>query len=274
MKTHQLAINSVSTGHTTLDEALQAYAGAGFTNAEFYLPHLRSKLTEGLSVAGLKALLENYGIQCIGGFEHSFEAFSPPEQRAANHRSLLANARFLAELGATSMVVGTDGPGGDSGGALEIITQELAGLAAQLEDTGVNLCIEFNWSPIVRSVRTAVQIARESGAPNLGVLFDPAHYHCTPSKLEQLTAASVPFIKHVHVDDMKDIPGELSNCNTDRALPGQGHLDLRGIFGRLEQFGYNGCYSIEMFDNDLKAMPTAQAAQLMYDSLLTLVDDA
>jgi 4-hydroxyphenylpyruvate dioxygenase len=87
-----------------------------------------------------------------------------------------------------------------------------------------------------------------------------------------LDADSVPFIAHVHVDDMADKPGELCNCNSDRVLPGEGCLDLKQIFGRLEEFGYKGYFSIEMFDEELWAMPAVESAKRMYDSLQYLCD--
>ena len=110
MKRAQLAINSVSTRHANLEEALAAYAGAGFRNVEFMLGHVKEYLGRGHTTADAKQLLDSHGLKCIGGFECALEAFSAPEQRAQNHALLHANARLLAELGATTMVVGTDGP--------------------------------------------------------------------------------------------------------------------------------------------------------------------
>ncbi len=102
-------------------------------------------------------------------------------------------------------------------------------------------------------------------------MFDPAHYHCTPTKFDQLNAQNIAAIRHVHVDDMADKPGELSNCNSDRVLPGKGCLDLPAIFKQLEKNGYRGYFSIEMFSERLWAMPPRTAAKLMYDSLLPFV---
>lgn len=59
--------------------------------------------------------------------------------------------------------------------------------------------------------------------------------------------------------------------NLDRMLPGQGILDLAALFGRIEEYGYEGYFSIEMFDRDLVNMPVEQSAKLMYQSLLTLI---
>jgi sugar phosphate isomerase/epimerase len=113
---------------------------------------------------------------------------------------------------------------------------------------------------------------RRTRRPNVAVLFDPAHYHCTPTKFDQISAENVPFIRHVHVDDMRDKPGELSDCNADRVLPGEGCLDLKALIGRLEECGYAGYYAIEMFDERLWSMPAHAAAKEMYRSLLRLIE--
>jgi 2-keto-myo-inositol isomerase len=270
MKTSQLAINSISTRHRDLEEALAAYASAGFPSVEFALGHVKDWLQNGRTAADARRLLDRHGLRCIGGFECELECFTPPGQRARNHDRIVANARLLGELGAASLVVGTDGPADLNAHTdpLGAVAESFAAVGARIASLGVTLCLEFNWSPLVKSLRTAVEIARRSGAANVGVVFDPAHYHCTPSKFEQLTAESIPFIRHVHVNDMRDKPGELSHCNADRVLPGDGCLDLHALLNALERHGYRGFFSIEMFTEEYWRMPAAEAARLMYQSLL------
>ncbi|MEX0653874.1 MAG: sugar phosphate isomerase/epimerase family protein [Phycisphaeraceae bacterium] len=275
MKRSQLAINSVSTRHKSLPQMLDAYRAAGFRNVEFCLPHVKASLAKGGSAAQVKQLLDERELTCIGGFQGSVHAFGDTASRATANDDVIANAELLAALGATTMVVGTDGPSDAerNGDVLGRYAEAFAEIADRIKPTGVTVCIEFNWSPLVKSVRTAAEIARRSGADNVGVLFDPAHYHCTPSKLEQLTADTVAMIRHVHVDDMRDKPAELSDCNSDRVLPGQGHLDLPGLLGRIEAHGYEGYFSIEMFNEALWNLPAEQAARQMYQSMLPLCDD-
>ncbi|MDP7633582.1 MAG: sugar phosphate isomerase/epimerase family protein [Candidatus Latescibacteria bacterium] len=272
MKRAQLAINSVSTRTHDLETILAAYEMAGFVHVEFSLKHVYDYLDAGHTSQDVVALLRQHHLDCIGGFETPALCFGAAEQRTQNHDRIVANCQLLAELGGSTLVLGTDGPepSQEAADPVGVIAATFAELGERVQSTGGKLCVEFNWSPIVKSVRTAVEVARRSGADNVGVLFDPAHYHCTPSKLEMLDVDSVPYIGHVHVDDMADKPGELSNCNADRALPGEGCLDLGQIFGRLEQFGYDGYFSIEMFDEELWAMPPTVAAKRMYDSLLPL----
>ncbi len=278
MKKEQLAINSISTRQTRLEEALDAYAAAGFPSVEFHLPLVKDWLAEGHAVEEARRLLEERGLRPIGGFEAHVACFAAPDERRANHELLRANARLIHGLGGGAMVVGTDGPAAmpaDPLAALDPIAAALRELAASLEGEGldVTIALEFNWSPIVRSLQSAVLVAQKVDHPRVGVLFDPAHYHVTPTKLEHLTAETVPWIRHVHLDDMRDVPGDLAHCNDDRALPGAGVVDLPALIGRLEQFGYAGRYSIEMFDKDLWALPAAEAARRCYRSLLPFCRD-
>lgn len=273
MKVAQLAINSVSTVRADLEECLSAYHDVGFRNVEFTLKHVKDYLATGHTVDDVRALLAKYELKCIGGFELGVECFSAPEKQAENHARIVENAKLLSALGASAMVVGTDGPSAEAPVAdpvAQIITTFTA-LARQIKPTGITLCLEFNWSPVVKSLRTAAEIARKTRQANVGVLFDPAHYHCTPTKFDQLNERNVSMVRHVHVDDMNDKPGELSNCNSDRALPGKGCLDLKAIFGQLEKHGYKGYFSIEMFSEKLWAMPARRAAKIMYDSLMPLL---
>jgi 4-hydroxyphenylpyruvate dioxygenase len=272
VKREQLAINTVSLKGSFAD-IVAGCAEAGFRNIEFVLGQVYGYMQEGHDINAVKRLLQQHNLRCIGGFEGGLETFSSEESRKSNHARVVENARLLGELGATTLVVGTDCANiGDLENATERMAETFADVAGQIEDTGVSLAIEFNWGA-VKSLPLAAEIARRSGASNVGVLFDPAHYHCTPTKFEDLNAAYVPFIKHAHVDDMNGKPAELSNCNSDRALPGQGVLDLRSIFGKLEEHGYNGYFSIEMFSDELWALPAREAAQQMYQSLLPLCGD-
>jgi 2-keto-myo-inositol isomerase len=274
MRIDQLAINSISTRHATLEEALDAYAEAGFRHVEFALPQVKEYLHTGKTAAGARGLLEARGLRCIGGFESAFEAFSPPAEREKNHAEIVANAKLVAELGGTTLVVGLDGPSDASSAQdpLGTFAEALAGVAARIAPLDVHLAIEFNWSPIVKSFRAAAEIARRSGASNVGVLFDPAHYHCTPTKFAEITAENVAVLKHIHVNNMLDQPGELSNCNSDRVLPDdpRGCLDLAAIYGALECCGYRGMFAIEMFSETLWSLPARDAARRMYQSMLPL----
>jgi 2-keto-myo-inositol isomerase len=268
MQRSQLAINSVSTTHADLPQALSAYAQAGFSNVEFVLPLVKNWLAQGHSLDEVRSLLDSYHLRSIGGFQAAVECFSPPESQQANHALHLENARLIHELGGGTLVVGTDGPPHPTLVDLDTIADIFTELLGQIEGLRVTIALEFNWSPVVKSLQSAVLVVKKVNHPQLGILFDPAHYYTTVTKFEHLSAETVPWIRHVHLNDMRDKPGELSNCNSDRVLPGQGIIHLATLIEKLDALGYSGFYSIEMFNKELWEMPTAQAAVQCYQSLL------
>ena len=269
MKLNQIAINSVSTADKPLPELLSAYADAGFRNIEFRMQQIKGWMKAGHDIKDVSALLKSHGQQCIGGFEESVTCFGDAAAKKANHALHIGNAEIIAHLGGGVMVVGTDSPEEKTLAGLETIGHTLKELVTQCPPT-VSLAVEFNWSGIVKSVVGASRVVDAAKDPRVGILFDPAHYHCTPSKFEHLTKQVVGQILHVHVDDMNDKPGDLSNCNSDRVLPGEGILDLRGLFGRLEEYGYKGFFSIELFNDEIWALPVPEAARRCFKSMQAL----
>ncbi|MBF75905.1 xylose isomerase [Candidatus Poribacteria bacterium] len=268
MRHSQLVINSISTQDVDLEIRLHDYRRAGFEKVEFSLAQIKNKMAVGFSLEQIKKMLRQSGLTCIGGFESTISCFGESRQRIFHNQQIIQNANMVAELGGSILVVGTDGPSKKISDPLKQMSEVVAEVAHKVEDTGVTICIEFNWSPFVKSLRTAAEIARGSEMSNVGVLFDTAHYYCTPTKFDQLSIENVSLIKHVHINDMKDIPAEFCDHNRDRVLPGQGCLDLSSILNRLELHGYCGHFSIEMFSQRLWDLPTEDAAKEMYESLL------
>ena len=271
MKPQQIAINSVSTKHADITAAVEAYAAAGFTNVEFVIPQVKAYLAAqaGRTVDDVRALLDKNGMTCIGGFETTVQCFGDAAARKANHALHVENAKLISALGGGTIVAGTDGDEANDLDTLKTIGRTCAQLVGDFP-RDVTLAIEFNWSPVVKSVRSAAVVVEAADHPQVGILFDPAHYHCTPSQFEDLTPAVIERIAHVHVDDMRDKPGDRSDCNGDRVLPGEGVVGVRRLIEHLEAHGYDGYFSIEMFNADLWAKPAPEAAKAMYQAMRSL----
>ena len=271
MKAEQIAISAFSTADVPLEEVCAAYAAAGFRNVEFPLLRLRDYLAP-----RIKQLLAQHGLRCIAGLQSHVSCFGDWTALALSQSEVTANAKLLAGLGGGVLVVGTDGPGSDAAEksfvALDAVGRTLFDLADKIPPS-VSLAVEFNRSPIVKSLRSAKIVCDAANHARVGILFDTAHYHCTASKFEDLTPAVVAKILHVHVSNMRDLPGELCNGQADRVLPGSpdGVLDLRAIITRMESLGYRGYFALEMFSEELCRLPIAEASRRCYDAMQTLL---
>ncbi len=272
MRVEQLAINSQCTLHRNLEEALDAYAAAGFRNVEPHLNLVKDWLDDGHTVEETRGLFESRGLRVVASSQLEVACFGSPDALLPNLRANAANMQLIRALGADKMIVGTDGPEQVTIEALDAIARALSNLARSTEGLEVDIAVEFNWSPVVKSLPSAVRVAEKTDHPRVGVLFDPAHYHTTPTKLSDINAGSVRYIKHVHLDDMPDTPPDLTHRDFDRVLPGEGVLDLREIIAAIERNGYDGYFSIELFNADLWQLPAKEAARRCYESLLPLCE--
>ena len=265
-------MHSLTTKHRNLEEALEAYAAAGFRHVEPYLPLVKAWLEDGHTIDGTRGLLDSLDLKLVASSELAVECFHASDVLLTNLRANAENARLIGELGGEAMIVHTDGPEQVKPESLDPIARALVDLAEATEDTGVQIAVEFNASPVVKSLQSGVRVAEIADHPRIGVLFDTAHYHVTPTKLEDIDGESVRFIKHVHLNDMPNIPADLAHRDFDRVLPGEGVLDLPGIISALEGNGYGGFFAIELFIADLWALPAEEAARRCYESLLPLCD--
>jgi 4-hydroxyphenylpyruvate dioxygenase len=266
MRLDQLAINTVSIKQAAFEEAVAAVAAAGFRHVEFRLSLVKEWLEDGHTVKQARHLLNELQLTSIGGFERAVECFAEPAAVRASLDFHLQNAALIHALGGGTMVVGTDGPDTPGLDALDTVARTFQKLARSIEGLNVNVALEFNWGPLVKSLNSAVLVCEKVNHPQLGVLFDPAHYYTTTTKFDDINDRSGRWINHVHLNDMANKPGDLSNCNSDRVLPGDGILDLPALIGALESNGYHGYFSMELFNEGLWQLPAHEAARLTYES--------
>lgn len=273
MKTEQIVMHSLTTGQRNLEEALEAYAAAGFRHVEVYLALVKAWLEDGHTVEQTRDLFDSYGLDLVSGSEAvPVECFHSPDVLLPSLRTHVENLRLIHDLGGTKMIVATDGPEQVTPDSLEPVARAMRAIGEATEEFEVDIAVEFNASPVVKSLQSAVRVSEMADYPRVGVLFDTAHYHVTPTKLSDINERSVRWIKHVHLNDMPDIPADLTHRDFDRVLPGEGVLDLAGIIPELERHGYGDYFSIELFNSDLWKIPPKEAARRCYESLLPLCE--
>lgn len=104
------------------------------------------------------------------------------------------------------------------------------------EFTGVNILIEpinrYETS-LINTIDEAMEVIKEVGTDNLGLLVDTFHMNIEEVNIAESIIAAAPFIKHVHVAD------------SNRWVPGNGHLDFKEVLTALQKIQYDGFVSAE-----------------------------
>jgi sugar phosphate isomerase/epimerase len=122
--------------------------------------------------------------------------------------------------------------------------REVAQIAAQFKLTAM---FEFvRQSTFASTLPTILSITRAAAQPNLGPLFDFYHFWSGNNKLADMDALRPGEIKHVHFQDVPDMPRELLDNNT-RVIPGDGVAPINAMLRTLADKGYAGPLSVELF---------------------------
>ena len=111
----------------------------------------------------------------------------------------------------------------------------------------MNGAVEFvRGSPYMSTLTTALRYTREAAHPNFGPMFDFYHFWSGLNRLEDMALIRPGEIRHVHFQDVPDMPRELLDNNT-RVIPGEGVSPLTAMLRTLSEKGYAGPLSVELF---------------------------
>lgn len=121
--------------------------------------------------------------------------------------------------------------------ALDLLQKELEICLQYAIQQGVSLLIEpinrYETS-LINSCEEALDfINRMYGCANIGILYDTFHSNMEDRDMQQAIESSRDRIFHVHLAD------------SNRWLPGEGHINFNGIIGLLQKLEYKGFVSLE-----------------------------
>jgi sugar phosphate isomerase/epimerase len=247
----RFSVSEFSTLNLTWEEDLAAFAAGGAEGigiAEAKLPEDDSTGLAQLRESGLKTTL------CLpAALSILPNALGPdpsdPEERI---ELLAASIRRLAAY-EPEMVMFLTGARGDRDEheARAIVIEGIRELGSVGRETGVRVGVEpihrtaHGEFSIITDLPGAEALLEEAGDKSVGILFDTWHLWDTPDVLKHVERLAQRF-PAVHVNDWR---GETRDWD-DRALPGEGVMDLPAIIGALEAGGYDGWYDMEIFSGE------------------------
>jgi sugar phosphate isomerase/epimerase len=152
--------------------------------------------------------------------------------------------RFCADLGGKVMIIGSPQqrdvrPGVPYEVAWQRFVDMIAASVELAAERHVMLCMEalpVEQTNFVTSLAEAVEMVRQVNHPHFQTMFD-VHNACHETEpLPELLRRYLPYVQHVHVNEM------------DGGYPGSGGFDFGSILRVLQEEGYQGYVSAEVFD--------------------------
>lgn len=126
------------------------------------------------------------------------------------------------------------------------------------EEKNKTITIEANAADVnlIETPQDQLRLLEEVDSSNVGLMFDTAH---AAHRGESPTA---------YVDVLGEHLVHLHLADTDRLPPGQGELSFQPMLDKLDDIGYDGHYTVEIFGGHLNADEAALAARQNLESML------
>ncbi len=253
---------------------IRAIAAHGIRRMEIRKAGLLGYLRAGGTLEEVRQTLEETGmrVDCL----NALEAVTFQDRRG--RKELLELAEFLfyccryLNIPHIELIAAFGVPTEDEEEIRAETVRSLRELSDLARPYGVKLALEYMGlaSSSVVTFLQALEIVRETGRDNVGLLPDTWHHCAGGSKPEDILQAGAEEIFVVHTSDCP--AGE--PCTVPRPLsylPGDGAADIRGMIACLEKIGYEGVFSVEALDPALLGMDTDAFLELAKEKTMPLL---
>ena len=242
-----------------LRERIEACAAAGFTGFGLLSDDLPAAVTA-YGLPGIRAMLADNGITHLEleSIPYWWDDGAHREESWAVRRDLLQAAEGL---GARHIKVTPDGQ--DAPWDRGLWAARFAELAAQAQDVGVRLGIEFfPWSNI-KTLRDGLQLVTAAGHEAGGVIIDTWHIVRGHTPVTDLALVPPNLIIGVELNDADDqVVGTLFEDTVHRRrYCGEGTFDLSGMINALRAAGWNGPWGVEILSDEHRSQPLVDALE-------------
>ena len=248
-------------------------AESGYGGIGLWMTEIEDHLQAGHSLEELAGLLgaldlEVVEICFVDGWQESLgDALESTLSRA---KTVFETSRGLA----CSLVVAVPTPGrieGDPERGIENFRR----LCETAQVYEVNVALEFPCSATeMNSLEVAWPFVRRAGCENGGLLIDTFHFFVGGSLPRTILEVPADKIFLVHVSDAENVPAEkLRQKHSFRTFPGEGMINYQLLLENLRKVGYDGVFSLEIFNGGFLAKDARELARRGIEALSRLLRD-
>ena len=259
-----------------LEAKLRAVRGARFSqvmlNATDIVGHPDGEqaAVDAVSASGLRVT----GFQVLRDFEGlsgRLHAYKVDIAKAMLQMCHALGSRVLLACSSTSPHSSQD---------VSLIGKDLQKLAMLAVPLNIRIAYEaLSWGRNVNEFPLAWEIVQEADRANLGLALDSYHIFATGTGLERLQEIDPRKVFLVQLSDfmwqeVRSPEERIETARHSRVFPGEGvHSDqVAALVRELDEMGYRGDYSFEVFNDDYRQLPLPVVAERARRSVKWVTD--
>jgi len=242
-----------------LEAKLRAVKAAGFSqimlNAADIVGHpngeeaaIAAVRSSGLRVTGFQVLRDFEG---LSGHLHAYKVDVA--------KAMLDMCHALG----SSVLLACSSTSAHAAGDPDLLKKDLRKLAMLAVPLNIRVAYEaLSWGRYLNEFTQAWEIVQEADRANLGVCLDSYHILANRTDLDRLDEIDPHKVFLVQLSDfmwreLRSPEDRIDTARHFRVFPGEGvHNDeLAGLVRRIDDLGYRGDYSFEVFNDDYRQLP-------------------
>jgi 2-keto-myo-inositol isomerase len=230
-------------------DQIRIAAEAGYDSIEVWLRDIARYLDDGGSLRDLASRIEDAGLAVPSAIGFARWAVDDDSERAEGLEEARRDMATLAEIGGTRLAAPPVGLTEQPYRDLPALAERYARLLELGEGFGVVPQLEvWGFSETFRRLGEVAFVAIESGHPDACILPDVYHLYKGGSSFEGLRQLSAHSIQVFHMNDYPDDPPREQINDADRVFPGDGVAPLSRLMEILDDIGFDGVFSLELFN--------------------------
>ena len=256
----KLAFSSNAYMHFSIEDTIRKIASLGYRGIEVLadVPHawpagllperkesIRRHLEEHqLTISNINAFMMNAVADPRQPYWHPGWTDPDPHYRAIRREHTKRSLYLAQEIGAPNI---TTEPGGHLAegqtwdDAARIFYDELMPCVELAEELGIELLIEPEPELLIERFDQYLEFTDRIDSKLVGLNFDIGHAYCVNEDPEDWVAKMAPYTKHYHFEDIAKTRVH------EHMIPGQGALDFAATLKAIEQTGYSGWITVELY---------------------------
>ena len=229
--------------------SLEGWARAGIRYVELNDGLLQTFL-ESNSLAAAGRVLTDNGLTPVCGVIGGADMWIPGPARAASLDRFRVRCEQYKTLGLNRVYT-------PSGTRRAVTADDFAETPRCIREVG-DIAQEFELTAMIEFIRTSTHLSpltsalapiREADPPPVRPLLDFFPFWSGLSKFQDLDLLENGELQHCHFQDLLDTPRELID-NDSRLIPGDGIAPVGNILSKLQERGFTGALSVELFRSE------------------------
>ncbi|OIB56521.1 sugar phosphate isomerase/epimerase family protein [Natrialba sp. SSL1] len=252
-----------------LTDAIEELADAGYDGVELLLdePHLYPPTATEDEIRDIRNALESNDIAISNGnafmltaiedFHHPSFIEPDADYRRERVDYTLAALETAADLDIPHISIEPGGPIPEEKSrewAMDTFIDGLEEVATRAEDVGVDVLVEPEPDLLIETSEEFLDLLERVDSDRIRCNFDAGHFYCVDEDPAALVADLHEYTPHYHLED---IPEDRTHEHTQL---GDGAMDIDGFLGELDERGYDGFVTIELYPYEETAVETARDA--------------